>query len=116
MPTPAGQAVDPLPRGRTLLARDENLPVGRRQSDPESYRLHLIVSGDGTLAQGGREAVFGAGQFILVDSSHPYRAWRSAKDDRSEAVVVQFHRASLGLAGHSSKSQGAFMLAVRSRR
>lgn len=68
-----------------------------RQCDPEVYQLHLIVSGGGTLAQGGREAVFGAGQFILIDSSHPYRAWRSAQDGRSETVVVQFPRASLGL-------------------
>ncbi|GAA0827911.1 helix-turn-helix domain-containing protein [Streptosporangium amethystogenes subsp. fukuiense] len=68
-----------------------------RQCDPESYQLHLIVRGGGTLAQGGREAVFDAGQFILVDSSHPYLGRRSAQDGRSETVVIQFPRASLGL-------------------
>ncbi|MER5651212.1 helix-turn-helix domain-containing protein [Streptosporangium sp. NPDC002524] len=85
-----------------------------RQFDPEVYQFHLIVSGGGRLAQDGREAVFGVGQFLLINSSLPYRAWRSAQDGRSEAVVVQVHRASLGLRSNTLDRLAAVPFSARS--
>lgn len=85
-----------------------------RQFDPEVYQFHLIVSGGGHLAQDGREAVFGARQFILINSSLPYRARRSTKDGRSEAVVVQVHRASLGLRSSTLDRLAAVPFSARS--
>src|SRR4051812_31754541 len=49
-----------------------------RQFDPEVYQLHLISSGDGHLAQVGRDASFHARQFVLIDSSQPYQGRRSS--------------------------------------
>ncbi|MEU4405375.1 helix-turn-helix domain-containing protein [Streptosporangium sp. NPDC023963] len=85
-----------------------------RQFDPEVYQFHLIVSGGGQLAQNGREATFGTEQFILINSSQPYRARRSARDGRSEAVVVQVHRASLGLRSSTLDRLAAVPFSARS--
>ncbi|MGW4642556.1 helix-turn-helix domain-containing protein [Sphaerisporangium sp. NPDC004334] len=49
------------------------------------------------MTQNGRNAVFGANHFVVIDSSRPYQGWRSANDGVNEAVVVQVSQASLGL-------------------
>ncbi|MET8144414.1 hypothetical protein ABZU32_29260 [Sphaerisporangium sp. NPDC005288] len=68
-----------------------------RQYDPEVYLFQLIVRGGGGLAHHGRDAVFGANHFVVIDSSRPFQGWRSAEEGVDEAVVVQLSRASLGL-------------------
>jgi hypothetical protein len=68
-----------------------------RQFDPEVYQLHLISSGDGHLAQVGRDASFHARQFVVIDSSQPYQGRRSSPTGSTQAMVVQVPRDSLGL-------------------
>lgn len=66
-----------------------------RQSDPEVYQLHLIISGEGHLAHVGRDARFRPRQFLLMNSSQPYRGRRSSPTGATRAVMVQVPRASL---------------------
>ncbi|MEV5743215.1 helix-turn-helix domain-containing protein [Microbispora rosea] len=68
-----------------------------RQSDPEVFQLHLVLTGSGGITQAGRSAVFQSGQFLLIDSSRPYRGWRGADDVPVESLIIQFPRAALGL-------------------
>lgn len=68
-----------------------------RQGDPEIFQLHLIRTGGGGIIQAGQDAVFKAGQFVLLDSSRPYEGRRGAEDGLAESLIVQFPRASLGL-------------------
>ncbi|MET8144409.1 hypothetical protein ABZU32_29225 [Sphaerisporangium sp. NPDC005288] len=68
-----------------------------RQCDPEVYLFQFMVRGGGGLTQNGRNAVFDANHFVIIDSSQPYQGWRSAENGVNEAVVVQVSRASLGL-------------------
>ncbi|MGW5264796.1 AraC-like ligand-binding domain-containing protein [Microbispora sp. NPDC004025] len=68
-----------------------------RQSDPEVFQLHIILEGGGRMTQAGRDAVFHAGQMLLLDSSRPLRMWRGADGDPAKSLIVQFPRAALGL-------------------
>ncbi|MEU8193680.1 helix-turn-helix domain-containing protein [Microbispora amethystogenes] len=68
-----------------------------RQSDPEVFQLHLVLTGDGAMTQAGREAHFAVNHFLLIDSSRPWRGWRGAEAGPAKALVVQFPKSSLGL-------------------
>ncbi|WP_030681382.1 hypothetical protein [Streptomyces sp. NRRL B-1347] len=46
-----------------------------RRSDPEKYVLDIVRSGDSGFGQAGRQAVLGAGDLVLLDSSQPFQAW-----------------------------------------
>ncbi|MFJ7995651.1 helix-turn-helix domain-containing protein [Streptomyces sp. NPDC096310] len=43
-----------------------------RQSDPENYHLSLPMNGSMAVSQAGREAVHGADEMYVVDTSQPY--------------------------------------------
>ncbi len=68
-----------------------------RQSDPEVFQLHLILTGGGGIRQAGRDATFQAGQLLIIDSSWPYQGRRGADDGSARSVIVQFPRAALSL-------------------
>ncbi|MEN3536661.1 hypothetical protein AAH991_16220, partial [Microbispora sp. ZYX-F-249] len=57
-----------------------------RQSDPEVFQLHVILEGGGRMTQAGRDAVFHAGQLLLIDSSRPLRMWRGADGDPAKSL------------------------------
>ncbi|MFC4534020.1 helix-turn-helix domain-containing protein [Sphaerisporangium dianthi] len=79
------------------MVRAERTAKLVRDCDPEVYLIQLMVRGCGGLSQHGRDAVFGANHFVVLDSSQPYKGWRSADDGVNEAVVVQVSRTALGL-------------------
>ncbi|NAS22818.1 helix-turn-helix domain-containing protein [Herbidospora sp. NEAU-GS84] len=76
-----------------------------RRHDPEAYQVALIRNGDGLVMKGRQEMAFGSGDLVLVDTSHPFEALRSAKSDRTSSIVVQVPRALLPL---SPRAAGSF--------
>ncbi|WP_459801571.1 AraC-like ligand-binding domain-containing protein [Herbidospora sp. RD11066] len=65
-----------------------------RQSDPEFYQLNYTVMGRSGLDQNDRESSLGRGDFVLYDTSRPFRAWSGAASGDAHGIVVQFpHRA-----------------------
>ncbi|WP_310726709.1 helix-turn-helix domain-containing protein [Streptomyces sp. N2A] len=68
-----------------------------RQGDPEVYQMNCALKGDGAISQHGRDAKFRAGEFVLVDSSHPYRGSLNATPDCLSSLVLTVPRAVLPL-------------------
>lgn len=46
-----------------------------RRSDPEIFHLALNLRGRSAVSQHGRDAVLDVDQFVLYESSHPFRNW-----------------------------------------
>jgi AraC-like DNA-binding protein len=59
-----------------------------RASDPEQFKIHVMVRGRAVWAQGDREAELTPGDFALVDLSRPCQGMD--RDDVHECVVVMF--------------------------
>ncbi|MEU1732146.1 helix-turn-helix domain-containing protein [Streptosporangium sp. NPDC020145] len=68
-----------------------------RQGGPKPYQVHLVLNGEAVVDHVGRRARLGQGQFVLVDTSHPYAAWRSCAPETTSALVVQIPRTLLPL-------------------
>ncbi|MFC5632735.1 helix-turn-helix domain-containing protein [Streptomyces bullii] len=68
-----------------------------RRFDPEVYQINCQFTGDGGIAQDGRQAVFRAGDLVLADSSLPYDVRLNRTSERTSAVVVTVPRALLPL-------------------
>jgi AraC-like DNA-binding protein len=66
-----------------------------RVSDPELFKIDVVVRGDVVFAQGDREAALGPGDLTLVDLSRP--CGMTERSDDHEVVVVKFPRAALPL-------------------
>jgi AraC-like DNA-binding protein len=66
-----------------------------RASDPEQFKIHVMVRGRAVWAQGGREAELSPGDFTLVDLSRPCRG--ADRDDVHRCVAVMFPHAALPL-------------------
>ncbi len=64
-----------------------------RSSDPDVYKLDLLVQGHGVIEQGGREARLGPGDFTLIDFSRP-ATWSVFS---SRLVALSFPRSLLPL-------------------
>ncbi|GAA2389116.1 helix-turn-helix domain-containing protein [Dactylosporangium salmoneum] len=67
-----------------------------RQSDPEAYQINLLLDGESGVRQSGRETTFGAGHFVLYDTSRPFDGWRCCPSD-AHTITVQIPRALLPL-------------------
>jgi AraC-like DNA-binding protein len=59
-----------------------------RVSDPEQFKLHVMVRGHAVWAQGDREAALTPGDFTLVDLSRPCQG--ADRDDARACVAVMF--------------------------
>ncbi|MFI1015999.1 helix-turn-helix domain-containing protein [Streptomyces sp. NPDC020965] len=68
-----------------------------RQSDPEIYTVHWLISGKGRLAQDGRETVFRPGQFVLAHSSHPVDITMNTTTGFWSSLILQCPRSRLPL-------------------
>jgi AraC-like DNA-binding protein len=66
-----------------------------RASDPEQFKVHVMVRGRAVWAQGDRAAEVTPGDFTLVDLSRPCRG--EDRDDLHECVAVVFPHAALPL-------------------
>ncbi|WP_225992839.1 AraC-like ligand-binding domain-containing protein [Actinomadura rudentiformis] len=66
-----------------------------RQSDPEVVLLHLSCSGSGRVSQGKHDNTFGAGDFVLYDSSRPLRVQQMAVTQPARFFLVEIPRAPL---------------------
>ncbi|MGW6605750.1 AraC-like ligand-binding domain-containing protein [Streptomyces sp. NPDC055036] len=60
------------PGGMQRPMRCRRTPKLIRQSDPENYHLSLPMNGSMAISQAGREAVHGANEMYVVDTSQPY--------------------------------------------
>ncbi|MCC3330929.1 helix-turn-helix domain-containing protein [Nocardia abscessus] len=67
-----------------------------RQSDPEAYQVNLVLDGEAAIRQAGREAIFGAGEFAVFDTSRPFEGWRSCGLG-GRSMTLQISRALLPL-------------------
>ncbi|MFI2504526.1 helix-turn-helix domain-containing protein [Streptomyces sp. NPDC018972] len=72
-------------------------PRAIRRFDPEFLQINCQLTGDGGMAQDGTEAVFGAGQLLMADTSLPYDVRINRTSQRSTTVVVSMPRARLPL-------------------
>jgi AraC-like DNA-binding protein len=81
-----GDAQDRLRLGEAGAVRVAELRAGRpghaertrrhiRRSDPEMWKVDVLVNGRAVIEQDGRQAMLGPGDFALVDLSRPAR-WR----------------------------------------
>jgi AraC-like DNA-binding protein len=66
-----------------------------RASDPEQFKIHVMVRGHSVWAQGDREAELAPGDFTLVDLSRPCQG--ADRDDAHDCVAVMFPHAALPL-------------------
>jgi hypothetical protein len=96
------QSVTTRSAGPTKLKQEHDRGRGsagrpRWRFDPEVY-LQLVVSGDGSLAQVGRDALSlsHTRQFVLIDSAQLCRGGRSSSAGSTRAAVVRVPWASLG--------------------
>ncbi|MFD7120634.1 helix-turn-helix domain-containing protein [Streptomyces sp. NPDC059922] len=60
------------PGGMRRPMRCRRTPKLIRQSDPENYHLSLPMNGSMAISQAGREAIHGANEMYVVDTSQPY--------------------------------------------
>jgi AraC-like DNA-binding protein len=67
-----------------------------RQSDPEAYQVNVFLQGSAVISQSGREANLTQGQFVVIDSSHPFQARRSCLAD-APSYLLQVPRRSVRL-------------------
>ncbi|MGY1498644.1 AraC-like ligand-binding domain-containing protein [Streptomyces sp. QTS52] len=73
-------------------------PALVRRSDPELYHLALTLSGGQSISHCGRDALVGAGDLLLYDSSHPADAWAFPDDGGAvEGIIVNVPRAAFPL-------------------
>ncbi|WP_445519547.1 AraC-like ligand-binding domain-containing protein [Streptomyces sp. NEAU-174] len=68
-----------------------------RQSDPEVYQISYILGGKGALSMAGSDTAMGAGDLMVLDSSHLYHAHRHALQDSWSQLIVQCPRRMLPL-------------------
>ncbi|MEV5887003.1 helix-turn-helix domain-containing protein [Streptomyces sp. NPDC052020] len=68
-----------------------------RQSDPEAYQINYLLGGQGLVSMGGRDTTLGTGDFVVVDSSRPFRGAVHADPDSWSHITVQFPRRLLPL-------------------
>jgi AraC-like DNA-binding protein len=66
-----------------------------RASDPEQFKIHVMVRGHAVWAQGDRAAELSPGDFTLVDLSRPCRS--ADRDEVHECVAVMFPHSALPL-------------------
>ncbi|MFE2490097.1 hypothetical protein ACFXGR_44060 [Streptomyces mirabilis] len=65
--------------------RSRRTPALIRRSDPELYHLALTLSGGQSISRCRRDALVGAGDLLLYDSSHPVDATPTTPPARSPA-------------------------------
>lgn len=68
-----------------------------RQSDPEIYTVHWLISGRGRLAQDGHDTAFHPGQFVLAHSSHPLDLSMNTAEGLWSSLILQCPRSRLPL-------------------
>ncbi|MFE0420952.1 helix-turn-helix domain-containing protein [Streptomyces sp. NPDC058953] len=68
-----------------------------RQSDPEIYQVHCLISGRGRLAQDGRETAFHPGQIVLAHSSRPLDLTMDTGAGNWTSLILQCPRSRLPL-------------------
>lgn len=95
-----------LSRVDATAAIVERTPRLIRHADPEYYKLGVQVSGTCVVEQDGRQALLGAGDIAIYDTSRPYRL---AFDDSFSMLVAMFPRNLVRL----SMDQMAPLTAVR---
>ncbi|GIH79658.1 helix-turn-helix domain-containing protein [Planobispora longispora] len=77
-----------------------------RQTDPEVYKLCCTVHGHGVVTRDDRQAVFGAGDLVLYDTSRPYRAELAVDIPAIQMLVLQFPRSLLPLPSRDLRRLG----------
>ncbi|MFF2936290.1 AraC-like ligand-binding domain-containing protein [Streptomyces mirabilis] len=78
--------------------RSRRTPALIRRSDPELYHLALTVSGGQSVSRCRRDALVGAGDLLLYDSSHPVDAWAFPDEGGAvEGIIVNVPRAAFPL-------------------
>jgi AraC-like DNA-binding protein len=78
--------------------RSRRTPALVRRSDPEHYQLALTLSGGQRLSRCGSEALVGAGDLLLHDTSHPFDAWTFPDGGGAvEGIIVNVPRAAFPL-------------------
>ncbi|WP_280249902.1 helix-turn-helix domain-containing protein [Nocardia abscessus] len=83
-----------------------------RQSDPEACQVNLVLDGAAAILQAEREAIIGAGEFALFDTSRPFEGWRSCGiGDRT--ITLQIPRALLPLPDNGIKRLTATTFGAR---
>ncbi|MFE9659269.1 helix-turn-helix domain-containing protein [Streptomyces sp. NPDC005955] len=82
--------------------RSHRTPTLIRRSDPESYHLALVVDGSMQMALDGSDGhgtTLGRGDWVLFDTSHPFRYETVARADRPTRVsILQLPRHEVPLA------------------
>ncbi|MEU8383889.1 hypothetical protein AB0C32_32520, partial [Streptosporangium sp. NPDC048865] len=68
-----------------------------RQADPEVYQINYFLARGGAISQAGRDAVFRAGDFVVMDSSRAFHADIQALPDDWSNLVLQCPRELLPL-------------------
>ncbi len=69
-----------------------------RQSDPESYNLSLVLSGEGGAIWGRQEITYGVEEFHTTSTSMPYEVWTGPR--QTTMISVEIPRALLPLPSH----------------
>ncbi|MFF2520356.1 hypothetical protein [Streptomyces sp. NPDC058086] len=78
--------------------RSRRTPALIRRSDPELYHLALTLSGGQRISHCGRDALVGAGDVVLYDTSHPCDAWTFPDGGGAvEGIIVNWPRAAFPL-------------------
>ncbi|MFI6284646.1 helix-turn-helix domain-containing protein [Streptomyces sp. NPDC051018] len=75
----------------------ERTPRLIRQSDPECYHLVYVRTGRHGIEQARTRSQVGPGEFVLYDSSLPYRGIMGLAPNQENTLVLQFSRRSLRL-------------------
>jgi AraC-like DNA-binding protein len=84
--------------------RSQRTPKLIRRSDPDLYSVGLILRGQQTIDQAGRETTPGVRDLVVYSSFRPYDAWVSTgAADTAESIVVQVPRAVLALPSGKEK-------------
>lgn len=68
-----------------------------RRSDPELYKVALVLRGQQGIDQAGRQTVPGAGNLVAHASFYPYEAWVDADGGTAATITAQVPRALISL-------------------
>ncbi|MFD0900379.1 helix-turn-helix domain-containing protein [Actinomadura sediminis] len=68
-----------------------------RSHDPEHYQLMFMLRGGGGIAVADRQSVFEARQFIILNTSQPWKGWQESPTGSLRMLVVDFPRTALRL-------------------
>ncbi|MFC7825485.1 helix-turn-helix domain-containing protein [Streptomyces sp. NPDC057375] len=91
----------------------ERTPKDIRRQDPEYYQLGCTILGEQGIEQARNQALLGAGEMVLYDSSVPFTARSGLSPGTSGSYVLQFPKRSMRLSPQRVRSLVAVPLQAR---